>query len=173
MLIFFRRLFAAFTRPTVEHSLRTAIAGTISIWAAHFLQLHETYWAAITTLIVMQSTLGPALKVSAQRFIGTALGAAVGAFMGLRLSGNHYTFGLGVLGLGLICTLLRLDRAAYRFGSVTLAIVMLAAVHPVSPWTIALHRFVEVSMGIGVGLLVTAVWPQDAEVVDQNALAAD
>ena len=27
-------------------------------------------------------------------------------------------------------------------------------------WVIAIHRFVEISMGISVGLLVTALWPE-------------
>ena len=59
--------------------------------------------------------------------------------------------------LGIICALLRLQNS-YRFAGITLAIVML--VPRISPaWIIALHRFIEVSIGIVVGLAITAIWP--------------
>jgi uncharacterized membrane protein YccC len=54
---------------------------------------------------------------------------------------------------------LRLDRAAYRFAGITLAIILLVArTQPM--WMVAAHRFVEVSIGIAVGLIFTAVWPE-------------
>ena len=42
-------------------------------------RLPEAYWAPITTLVITQSSLGAALTDSWQRFMGTALGAVVGA----------------------------------------------------------------------------------------------
>ena len=66
-------------------------------------------------------------------------------------------FGLGVFLLGLICAVLQL-RTAYRFAGVTLAITMLIA-RDKPAWVVAAHRFIEVSVGIAVGLVVTAVWP--------------
>jgi hypothetical protein len=44
--------------PSVVHSIRTAIAATISLGVARLFGLPEAYWAAIATLVVMQSTLG-------------------------------------------------------------------------------------------------------------------
>ena len=67
---------------TREHSARTAVAAVVSLFVARWVGLSESYWAAITTLVVMQSTLGAALPISAQRLAGTALGAAVGALAG-------------------------------------------------------------------------------------------
>jgi uncharacterized membrane protein YccC len=60
---------------------------------------------------------------------------------------------------GLICLALKLDRAAYRFAGITVSIIMLVA-RTQSAWIIAMHRFVEVSLGIAVGLVVTGVWPE-------------
>jgi len=58
-----------------------------------------------------------------------------------------------------ICAALHLDRSAYRYAGITLAIVILVArTQPV--WIIAAHRFIEISLGIVVGLLLTAVWPE-------------
>jgi uncharacterized membrane protein YgaE (UPF0421/DUF939 family) len=38
-------------------------------------------------------------------------------------------------------------------------IIMLIA-HTQPAWIIAIHRFIEISLGIMAGLLLTAVWPQ-------------
>ena len=141
------------------HSVRTAVAAMASLLIARLLQLPEDYWAAITTLIVMQSSLGAALPMSAQRFVGTMLGAAVGALVVTYFSGNVLVFGIAVLLIGMLCTLLHLERNAFRFASITLAIIMLVPrVH--NAWLIAVHRFVEVSVGIALGLMLTALWPE-------------
>jgi uncharacterized membrane protein YgaE (UPF0421/DUF939 family) len=132
-----------------------------SLFVARLFRLPEAYWAAITTLIVMQSTLGAALTVSEQRFAGTALGAAVGALLAAHFEPRVIVFGAGVFVIGVICAGLHLERNAYRFASITLAIVMLVA-RAKSQWQIAAHRFVEVSLGIVVGLMLTALWPEDA-----------
>jgi uncharacterized membrane protein YgaE (UPF0421/DUF939 family) len=53
----------------------------------------------------------------------------------------------------------RSERSAYRFGGVTLAIVLLVP-RTAPAWQIAFHRFAEVSIGIGVALILTVVWPE-------------
>jgi uncharacterized membrane protein YccC len=64
-----------------------------------------------------------------------------------------------VFAIGMVCAALRLDKAAYRFAGITLAIVML--VGRTSPaWVIAAHRFLEVALGIAVALGMTAAWPE-------------
>ena len=146
-------------RQAIVHSLRTTVAATVSLLVARLFRLPESYWAAITTLVVMQSTLGAAWTVSRQRFAGTALGAAMGAFLAGYFGMNLFAFSAGVFAQGLICVALRLDRAAYRFSGVTLAVVMLIArSRPVA--VVALHRFVEVSVGIAIGLILTLAWPE-------------
>jgi uncharacterized membrane protein YgaE (UPF0421/DUF939 family) len=120
--------------------------------------LPEPYWAAIATLIVMQSTLGAALTISEHRFAGTALGAGLGALIDTYFVPSVVWFSTGVFFLGVICRALGLDKAAYRFAGITFAIV--TRVNRTKPrWVIAVHRFVEVSVGIAVGLILTALWP--------------
>ncbi|MDR3721720.1 MAG: hypothetical protein P4L00_08985 [Candidatus Acidoferrales bacterium] len=54
---------------------------------------------------------------------------------------------------------MHIERNAYRYAGITLVIVMLIArTQPV--WIVAIHRFVEISVGIAVSLLLTAVWPE-------------
>src|SRR5262249_41059527 len=67
------------SKPVLEHSARTAVAAIASLLTARLSRLPESYWAAITTLIVMQSALDTSLPIAGRRFAGTALGAGLGA----------------------------------------------------------------------------------------------
>jgi uncharacterized membrane protein YgaE (UPF0421/DUF939 family) len=146
-------------RDWLTHSLRTMVAAVAALYIARLVRLPEAYWATITAIVVMQSTLGAALQPSRQRFIGTALGVVAGAVAASYFGRNAIAFAAGLFLLGMICATLSLDRSAYRFAGMALAIVALPA-HGEAPWIAALHRFVEVSIGIGVGLAVTALWPE-------------
>jgi uncharacterized membrane protein YgaE (UPF0421/DUF939 family) len=141
------------------HSVRTAVAAVVSLLAARLFRLPEAYWAPITTMVITQSSLGAALVVSGQRFVGTALGALVGAIVAILFGPNMVVFGTSVFLLGLVCAVLHVDSSAYRFGGITLALVLLIP-GSAPAWGIAFHRFAEVSLGIGVALLLTVVWPE-------------
>ncbi len=145
-------------RSWLIHSARTGIGTAAALAAARLLSTPEAYWAPITTIIVMQSTLGAAWDVSKPRFIGTALGAALGGLLASYLHPGVIVIGGAIFALGLICAALRLDQSAYRFAGVTLMIVTLV-VRGNTPVVIAAHRFVEVSLGIAVALALTALWP--------------
>ena len=141
------------------HSVRTTIAAVASLFIARLFRLPESYWAAITTMIVMQSTLGAALAISKQRLAGTALGAAMGALFTTFLGKSIAVYGVGIFLCGAICALLHTERSAFRYAGITLTIVMLIG-HTEPAWIVAIHRFVEISLGIVVALLLTAVWPE-------------
>src|SRR6266851_3347124 len=121
------------------HSLRTAVAAVASVLVARLFRLPETYWAAITTLVITQSSLGAALAVSWQRFVGTALGAAVGAIVASYLGPHVLVFAASVFILGLLCALVRSDHSAYRFGGVALAIVWKNAASFLA-WVLVIER---------------------------------
>ncbi len=155
-------------RQDVIHAVRTTIAAVASLLIARLFKLPEAYWAAITTLVVMQSSLGAALTVSWQRFVGSAIGAAAGALFATYFGSNTAMFGVGIFVMGIVCAALRLDKVAYRFAGITLAIIMLVA-HAAPAWIVAIHRFIEVAVGIAVGLALTAVWPEDPAAFDAHA----
>jgi uncharacterized membrane protein YgaE (UPF0421/DUF939 family) len=146
-------------RRELLHAVRTTVAAVASLLIARLCKLPEAYWAAITTMIVMQSTLGAALTISRQRLIGTALGSALGALFARYAGQNVAVFGGGIFLCGIICAVLHMERNAYRYAGITLAIVMLVA-RTEPAWVIGVHRFVEISLGIVAGLLLTAVWPE-------------
>jgi uncharacterized membrane protein YccC len=90
--------------------------------------------------------------------VGTLLGAIVGGMVASFFGPGVAVFGATVFILGLLCILTRSDRSAYRFGGITLAIVML--VPGTAPaWRIAFDRFAETSIAIGVALILAVLWP--------------
>jgi len=146
-------------RGVVEDSARTAVAAVLSFLVARLFGMPEAYWATILTIIVMQSTLGAALRISWERFVGTILGAATGALIATYFPANLTMFGVGIFLLGIACAMLRLGNA-YRFAGVTLAITMLIR-RDRPAWVVAEHRFIEVSIGIAVALVISALWPTE------------
>lgn len=131
------------------------MAAVVSMLLARALKLPEFYWAPISTIVILLSTVNP-LTLAWQRFVGTALGAAMGALIASFFRPNWMVYGAGIFVCGILSAVLRLD-GAYRFAGITLSIVLLIA-HAAPPWRIALHRFVEVSLGIAVALVTTLVW---------------
>jgi uncharacterized membrane protein YgaE (UPF0421/DUF939 family) len=155
--------------PVVIHSARTAAATLASLLVARFCRLPEAYWAPITTIVITQSSLGAALEVSWRRFVGTMVGAALGAIAAIYFGPRALVFAACIFVLGILCAALRVDRSAYRFAGVTLGIVLLLPrTNP--PWTVAFHRFAEVSVGIGVALVFAYVWPETEETPPEGVL---
>jgi len=155
-----RRFIVARENPaSLVHAARTTVAAVVSYLIARSFGLPEAYWAPISTLIGMQSTLGASLPISMQHFAGTAIGAAVGAVTATYFHENVWAFGVAVLVIGLLCAVLRVERGAYRYAATTLVIVMLVT-RSTSAWRIAVHRSFEVSIGIAVGLVLSALWPE-------------
>lgn len=145
--------------PVVVHSARTAVATLASFLIARLCRVPEAYWAPITTIVITQSSLGAALKVSWERFAGTLAGAALGGLVATYSGPHALIFAVCVFALGLISALARIDRAGYRFGGVTLAIVLfLPRVAPA--WQVAFNRFAAVSVGIITALIFTFFWPE-------------
>ncbi len=154
--------------PSIGHSVRTALAATVSVVVARLVQMPEAYWAAIATLVVMQSSLGATLTLSVERIVATAVGASVGALESNYFGANLAAFMLAIFFIGVLSFGFRLERTAYRYASVTLAIIVL--IPRANPACIvALHRFIEVSVGIIVALLVVAIWPERSPTAAKNA----
>src|SRR5262245_56253129 len=148
------------TRAALMNAARTAIATLISLILARLLKLNEFYWAPISTIVILLSTINP-LAGSWQRFVGTAVGAALGAAIATFFRVNWAIYGAGIFICGILCAILRI-KESYRIAAITMSIVLLIT-HGSAPWMVALHRFIEVSIGIAVALLITTVWkvPQE------------
>jgi uncharacterized membrane protein YccC len=145
--------------PSITHAIRTALAATASVLIARLVQMPEAYWAVIATLVVMQSTLGATLTLSLERIVATAVGASVGALEAHYFKANLVAFAVAIFLVGLLSIAFRLEKTAYRYAGITLTIIVLIP-RSAAPWSIALHRFLEVSVEIIVALALVALWPE-------------
>jgi hypothetical protein len=62
-----------------------------------------------------------------------------------------------------------MDRPSYRFGGITLAIVLLVP-RTGSSWRVSFHRSAEVFIGITVALLFAYTWPEEEETSSEGTL---
>jgi uncharacterized membrane protein YgaE (UPF0421/DUF939 family) len=150
-------IFSAASRVAVLDAVRTTVAAVSAFLLARLLKLPEYYWAPISTIVVVQSTIPP-LMLGWQRFVGTALGAVVGVALATFFSPSALVYGLGILLCGMLAWLLRVG-GAYRFAAITLSIILLIP-RTRAPWLVGWHRFLVVSLGIAVALVLTIVWPR-------------
>ena len=149
-------IFLGVKRDSLLDSARTALAAVAAMMLARLLKMPEYYWAPISTIVVVQSTIPP-LTLGWQRFVGTALGAVLGAALATFFPPSAVVYGLGILLCGVLAWLLRVG-SAYRFAGITLSIILLVP-RGRAPWITGWHRFLEVSLGIAVALVVTTLWP--------------
>lgn len=148
------------TADRLLRAVKIGIAGVVALYAADLLKLPQAYWAAISAFVVIGTDVRTTFQASWGRLIGTAIGAVAGAVFVLLCGSHLWSFGLAATLTALLCAVLSLDQS-YRLACVTVAIVML--IHSAeSPWRVGLYRFLEVSLGIVVALLVSALPPQSS-----------
>ena len=148
---------------TLLDAARTTTAAVLALLLARLLRLPEFYWAPISAIVIIQSTIDPK-TLAWQRFAGTALGAAMGAVIATVFPAspsNTWVYAGAIFLAGVLCVLLRF-RGAYRFAAITLSIILLIA-HTSVATIVAWHRFVEVSLGIAVALTIALLWRIKAE----------
>jgi uncharacterized membrane protein YgaE (UPF0421/DUF939 family) len=153
----------ASSRSIILNALRVTVAALAAMLVARQFSLPEYYWAPISAIVIMLSTIDPR-TLAWQRFLGTALGAVIGALLASlphsKWNPIWMAYAVGIFACGILSPLLRIGPA-HRFAAITVTIVLLIA-HERSPWLVALHRFTEVSIGIAVALIVTRFWPASA-----------
>src|SRR5271169_1266984 len=100
------------TLDTVLDTARTTVAAVVSLLLARALKLPEYYWAPISAIVIIQSTIDPR-TLAWQRFAGTALGAVLGALIATFFHTTPLVYGISIFLCGVLCALLRF-RGAYR-----------------------------------------------------------
>ena len=100
MLNFVKR--TGLRREALINSARTAVAAVVSMVLARSLKLPEFYWAPISTIVILLSTINP-MTLAWQRFAGTALGAALGALIATWFHPGWAVYGVGIFVCGMLC----------------------------------------------------------------------
>jgi uncharacterized membrane protein YgaE (UPF0421/DUF939 family) len=144
-----------------KQAIKTGVAALLCLYITKLLGLSQGYWAAISSIIVLQSHMGATIKASVGRLMATALGAMVGAIFVALLGSGYLSVAAAITVAALFCIPKRL-RDSYRLAGATVVSVMLSTKFT-SPWATALERFVEVALGIVVALLIArTMWPSKA-----------
>jgi hypothetical protein len=151
-----RGIFSGIHRGSLLDTARTSLAAVAAMLLARLLKMPEYYWAPISTIVIIQSTIPPR-TLAWQRFVGTAVGAVLGAALATFFHANAIVYAVGMVLCGVLSFLLHLG-GAYRFAAITLSIILLIP-RATAPWTVSWHRFLEVSLGVAVALVMTTVWP--------------
>lgn len=141
--------------PAIQLSLRAAIAAALAYWIAVFLQADHAIYALIGAVIVTDLSPATSRRLALQRFVGTLIGAGVGAVLLLLLPNGPLGLGTAILVAMLLAFLCRLENAGARVAGYVAAIVMVSHVN--DAWFYAFERAWETMVGIGTALLVGLV----------------
>jgi uncharacterized membrane protein YgaE (UPF0421/DUF939 family) len=135
-------------------SLRIGLAAGLAVGIAQSVRLPYPLYALVAVVIVSDLSAARTRELALRRLVGTVLGSALGATLHPWLPPAAWSIGLGVLAAMFLSYLIRLDEAAKVAGYVC-GIVMLE--HGDHPWSYALYRLVETTLGIGLAVLVSLV----------------
>jgi uncharacterized membrane protein YccC len=132
-----------------------ATAAAVSFTLATALRLPQGYWAVITAVVVVQTSIGGTLGASRDRLIGTGVGALVGALAAwLRPQtswGEAAALALSVGVLGLAASL----RSSLKIAPVTAVIMIVGSVTGQKGFFEAAGlRVAEIALGGVIGVLV-------------------
>ena len=138
-------------------ALRTTLAGLTTFTLAHLWELPQAYWAVLTSVIIMQASVGGSLQAGLDRILGTVAGAIWGVSVTLAIP-HHDTLALG-LTLAVALAPLALVAALkphYRVAPVTAIIVLLSTTGAqLGPVHYAIDRVLEIGLGCLVGFAVS------------------
>jgi uncharacterized membrane protein YgaE (UPF0421/DUF939 family) len=137
-------------------SFKTALAAALSLWLGHLLRLDHTYWAAISAIVVTGSDVRVTFTSCLDRIIGTAIGALIGWATAYAWHGHVLLYGFSVAVCVLVCSALQFHKAGH-LAAVALTVIVLANLDA-TPGRAAWGRFLEVSLGIIVALVVTLLF---------------
>lgn len=152
------------------NALKAALAASIAYALGMYLESHfkmtQSYlWIVITVLVVMstQPNLGGALDKALMRFLGTVIGAMIAIIILLSVpSWLNYYFAIPFVILA-VYTAGASSKFSYAgtLSGITLIIILLNQNPSIQ---VAMYRAVEISLGIGISLMVNRfVFPIRAE----------
>jgi len=135
-----------------RQALLTAIAAWVSFASSSLFRLHEGYWSAISAIVVTQSELEQTEFSGRDRFVGTAIGGVIAWGCASYWHGRSGIYALAVALCVFLCWLANLGNAG-RLAAVAVSVIVLIPRQD-AIWKVVLFRFLEVSWGIAVAIIV-------------------
>jgi len=143
-------------RARLGLSVRILLGSLATFVAAHLIGFAQSYWAVLTAVIVMQSSVGGSLKATIDRLVGSLGGAVWGVAVCLTVP-HAGMVGLGVaLAVGVApLAVATAFRPAWRVAPVTAIILLLTPTSQLhGPVAAAVQRLMEIGLGSIVAVAV-------------------
>ena len=147
------------TRRGLIHAARITTAAIFAYVLAHVLGLPGGLWAVITSIVVVQSSLGGSLKVAFEQFVGSIFGAAYATAVVLLLDPTDFVTGAITLVVALgPLAFPPVISPGFRIVPITAAVVLLSGPGlGLGPLDLAVSRIVEVGLGCAAGIVVAVI----------------
>ena len=135
-------------------AVRVTSAAVLAFALANLLGFTHGFWAVITAIIVMQTSVGGSLKAALDRLLGTIAGALWGAAIAVLVphattSGLAEAMVLAIAPLALLAAI----KPNFKVAPITAFIVLVPlSGQAAAPLTFALNRILEISIGSVVGM---------------------
>lgn len=145
---------------SVRHGIKTGLAALLSYLVTEWLHLDFGYWAPITAVIVMQTSVAESIEMSLYRTVGTMIGASMGVVSILLLPDTFAGNGAALFITTGLCAFLTRWDPRYRMAAITVTIVILASVGQPDRMHFGLFRVLEILVGVVCAVVVSlALWP--------------
>lgn len=156
-------------RLDLKIASKLALAAILSLYmsyAFNYYFKHPDYfiadlWCVMTSIIVLQTTIGGTYKAIWFRFLGILIGSLFGAVFVDMWGAGMASFGSAIFTTVVFCAILNIPDS-YRLAALSVVVVMLPwKAHPEhSAWTYAYFRFIDTCFGFIAALIIShLLWP--------------
>ncbi|MGR6433116.1 FUSC family protein [Rhizobium sp. PAMB 3174] len=149
-----------FDEQILPYAMRTALAACIALFCAWLLRLEHPQWAAMTVWAASQPVRGHLLEKGLFRVIGTLIGVVFGIALMWTADGDPFILTLGLtVWIALCAAVGNLLRSFAAYGAMLAGysaamVALLEATHPDKIVELGVDRFLTITVGVGVALLV-------------------
>ncbi|OGT32029.1 MAG: hypothetical protein A3E87_10800 [Gammaproteobacteria bacterium RIFCSPHIGHO2_12_FULL_35_23] len=144
----------------IKNGLRGAIAIVLSFWLSHFLKINYAYWVVLTTVVILQPSVGATLVRAQQRVLGTILGVLIGALLISLFHNQVIPITIILLLLVFLALWLMLINYVWSLFFATAALIIIIGSKIENPWLFVRDRLGDTILGVIIGLLLSlTLWP--------------
>jgi uncharacterized membrane protein YgaE (UPF0421/DUF939 family) len=133
-------------------NVKTALSVFVCVTLYRVLSLGSPFYAAVASIISMQSSVKDSFKVGKDRLLGTFLGAVIGFLFALIAPQNPLLIGLGIVIIIYISNLLNWNNSISISGVVFISIMINLSAK--TPLEYSFYRLLDTFIGISIAVLV-------------------
>lgn len=161
------------TQGQLRHGFRVAVSVAVAFGIASWgLHLPQGYWAVISALLVMQTSIGGTLGASRDRLIGTLLGAVVGGVAAYVRPETMWGEALALVLCAGSLTVVASRWPSLKVAPVTSVIMIVGNAVHASSLEAARDRVIEITLGSLIGVVAAIlIFPAPARQAVGNRVA--